>query len=586
MMSIFEFINETLFPGGKNLYITKWRFDMGRYFRVLVFFILCLSMISSVAACTNTRGEIEQINIEIVDKMPNMPPQFKMIDWSKRARDFDAYVFDFNIKGEFLPVIWWDKTRKNFDQDIIGLPAYIGDARQAGTDKHESITVLSALLGATLVGIDKSNQNGLNYIQMAKSYYNIDNGEGLILDTTDHDSGHSFWYELYPHILFYALAELYPNEPQLMEIVKKTADRWFEAVNIMCQGGKNINFNYNSFDFDTMTPNELGPSEPDGAAGLAWIQYAAYKAFKDEKFLKAADWTISFLENCENSPYYEILLPYGAYIAARMNAECNKSYDVEKLVKWCFNLDPMSARTISVTAGKWGDYYVDGLYVCWTDGHQYAFLMDTLSMAIPLVPLVRYDQRFAKSIGKWMLHAANNARLFYPDELPADNQSCPELEGNSKQVVAYEGLHSKWGAKEPYADGDARRLGWAGTDFGVYGSSHAGVFGGIISRTSDERILQLDCLKTDFFRDDAFPTYLYYNPYDKEKEIEINVGEGYKKIYDAISGKFIAYKVKGSAKVKIKGDSPLLLVIVPDGAKVEIEGGILKADGIVVDYNA
>ncbi len=41
----------------------------------------------------------------------------------------------------------------------------------------------------------------------------------------------------------------------------------------------------------------------------------------------------------------------------------------------------------------------------------YAFSMNTFITAMPMVPLVRYEDRYSREIGKWMLNAANAARL-------------------------------------------------------------------------------------------------------------------------------------------------------------------------------
>ena len=53
--------------------------------------------------------------------------------------------------------------------------------------------------------------------------------------------------------------------------------------------------------------------------------------------------------------------------------------------------------------------------------------------------------------------------------------------------------------KGPLAAGDAKDNGWAATNFGLYGSSFVGIYGGIIKKTNIEGILQLDCLVTDYY---------------------------------------------------------------------------------------
>ena len=51
------------------------------------------------------------------------------------------------------------------------------------------------------------------------------------------------------------------------------------------------------------------------------------------------------------------------------------------------------------------------------------------------------------------------------------------------------------------------------SDFSLYGSSHVGFLAAILQRTSDERILKIDCLATDFRHAKAYPTFLLFNPY-------------------------------------------------------------------------
>lgn len=562
---------------------------------VLIVFSLLLSVPDEIWAAQGTvktgnvtgftRVPAKQVRINRIESMPNIPPQFSMRNWKQVAEGFDRLAFDFDKKGSLLPLIWWDKAHRNFAQDTFGLPAYVGDNRQREGENHEGITAMSAVLGATLVGIDKSSQKGHDFVAMCKNYYNKDNGERVVLDLTNTDTGQTFWYEIYPGMLFFSLTHCYPNVAGMMEIMKDTAERWYDAAYEM--GGKTgePNFDYHAFDFDTMTPVDEAWTEPDSAAGIAWMEYMAYRKFKDKKYLKAADWGMQFLQGREDSPYYEILLPFGAYLSARMNAEEGRRYNTEKLVNWCFDIDAMSARPgIGVAAGKWGKTNVDGLYHVYGDRQFYAFTMNTFSMASPLVPLVRYDPGYARAIGKWMLNAANNARLFYGNAWPEDQQSSAFWKGDPDHVIAYEGLNQNWMAKTPYAMGDPLRWGWGETDFGIYGSSHVGIFGGIIARTNVEKVLQLDCLKTDFFRDKAYPTYLYYNPHSTTKTVSVDVGSAKADIYDAVSKKFLAVGVKGKAGIRLPANSAAVVVIAPAGGKVEYKDKKMLINSVVVDY--
>ena len=95
--------------------------------------------------------------------------------------------------------------------------------------------------------------------------------------------------------------------------------------------------------------------------------------------------------------------------------------------------------------------------------------------------------------------------------------------GDPERVIAYEGLRYEWDGKRPYATGDPVAMEWGpATNRGLYGSGYVGLLAGIIGRTNDEKILQLDCLATDFYRPPAYPTYLVYNPYDEKSGVPTN----------------------------------------------------------------
>src|SRR5690606_10689940 len=118
--------------------------------------------------------------------------------------------------------------------------------------------------------------------------------------------------------------------------------------------------------------------------------------------------------------------------------------------------------------------------------------MNTYDTMWPLVPMVRYDTRYANAIGKWMLNAANASKLFYPYEIPDSHQTLPEEKEYTKGVIAYEGLIKKAHFPEyehleaPIAIGDGPHWNKDNppvSQFSVYGSGHVGIAGSIISST-------------------------------------------------------------------------------------------------------
>ncbi len=549
--------------------------------------VLAFSFLLAAGGCGAGPGPVAQVAVPRVDAMPDSPPQFRMKDWKELALAFDAFAYAPGNLGIPEPFAGWDRNRRNFDEDLYGLLAYLGDNRSIEAGQHEAITTMAALVSATLVGIDKSDQDGLDYVSMVRNYYNKANGETVFLDMTNTVTGHSFWYEIFPNILFFMLYDLYPDTPGFEALARSVADSWYEAARVMCDGGKTPNFGYNSFRFSDRTPVSDRWMENDAGAGIAWLLYMAHVRFGDEKYLEAARWGLDFTQGLQENPFYEVLLPYGVTTAARMNAEQGTDYNLDRLLRWCFEMDGMAQRPITVTVGQWGDFAVDGLMAFFSDGKEYAFYMDTVNLMAALAPMVRYDQRYARAIGKWLLHASNNARLFFVDEIPAGNQNCMDvLEWNPGYTVPYEGLRSEWAGVKPMAMGDPRSLGWGQTNFAVYSGAFTGFLGGLVQRTDVERILRIDLDRLDFFRDASYPTWLCYNPYDETRTITLSLAEGKRSVYDTVSRRFLVRNTAGTARIPIPAGQAVVLVDTPADGVRSLDGTILTVDGIAVDYHA
>jgi hypothetical protein len=271
-----------------------------------------------------------QKRINKVQEMPNLPEPFMIKDWRETATQYDQFVYDFTKQGEYLPVGWWDKKHHNMQEDTFGLMSYVGKFSQGTDGSQEAINMMASVLSATLVGIDKSNQNGQNYVKMLQTFYNKDNGENVILNNPSTVSGQSFWYELLPQILFNALTYYYPDVENMESIMRQTADKTAEAVYEL--GGKynRSDFHYTAYDFHKKEPFSNGKwTEPDAAAGMALVEYLAYSKFKDPKYLQAAKWSMDFLQREPGNPMYEVLTYFAPYLAARMNVELNENYSIK-----------------------------------------------------------------------------------------------------------------------------------------------------------------------------------------------------------------------------------------------------------------
>jgi len=540
-----------------------------------------------------------QQSLDRVDQMANFPRPFRIIDFRRLAIKFDETVFDFNAKGKYWPLVWMDSSNKNFPQPVAGLYTAMGDVRQ-GPDHnsgmfHEALASMGAVLGASLVGIDK--RKGLNYAGMLRNYFNKETGWNIMMNNTCPEVallgggyGRDWWYDVYPNVLFYAICDLYPDEPGFDTMAHTIAEKFYLADSVL-RG----NYNYSFFDYAHMKPVKNNICvQPDVAAGHAYVLYAAYKKYNDIRYLNGARSALNALQSNSVNPTYEVLMPYGAFLAARMNADQGTSYDVKKMLDWSFDGTAVCREGWGILAGNWNGMDISGIVGSTVDHGGYGFLMNTYDAAIPLIPLVRYDQSYARAIGKWMLNAANAAKLFYPQYMPENHQTLFAEAGATKEVIGYEGIirHSSYkkydSLRGPVAQGDGPL--WVPgknpdvTQFSVYGSAHAGIFGSIIMRTNVPGILQLDLLATDFYHEKAYPSYLYYNPYKQVETVSVIMPSGGMDIYNTVTGTFILRNTH-TAKIKIRPDEAAVIVCVPPGGRQTITGNKMMINGIVVDYH-
>jgi autotransporter-associated beta strand protein len=535
--------------------------------------------------------------ISAVQGMPQIPNPFLMINWKAVTSNYDSFVFNYGRSGLYLPLITTNLQNPNFILPFFNLPAYVGETNES-TD-NQAITSMSAVLDASLVGIDKSDQNGTNWVIMMIQYYNHTYGLDVFFNNPL-STLQDFWYQLLPHILFAGLVDRYPATADIATRYSTTSgsasmnDMFFAAANKWygaCQGmGANSNnapnFNWNGYNFITGQPFTNTWVEPDGAAGVAWLEYMAWRHFgqTNTNFLKAADWSLQFMQNSGSNMLYEVLLPYGALTAVRMNAELGRNYDENKFINWCFTDNSYARSGWGVITGNWGRSDVNGLVGSVTDGGGYAFAMNTFEWAGTLAPVARYDQRFAHDLGKWLLNLANNARLFYSVYVPSNHQASPQWLNGTNNIISYEGLRNNWNGTNLYATGDAVVNGWAATDYAPYGGSYVGIMGALIGSTSDGQIPQIDLLATDYFKDAPFPTYLYYNPHATNATFTVNYGNGTNDILNIVTEQFLRTRAVGAVTLTLPPDTAAVVVVIPSSATIGTQGNYMYANGSVVDY--
>jgi len=713
----------------------------------LVRLLICTAAlaVAGIAAHLTAAEAARQSAIPRVAGMPNLPEPLAIRDWTQVTHDYIDFVFDFDRRGDHLPLVrWLDKNHS-----MVSIPAYIGGPRAP-----EAINYLGAVVSGSLIGLDMRNHRGYDWVAMGTNFFSEE--EGVYVNRLGQSTGKSFWYDIFPNVLCYQVDALYPNGSTRDQQARSAALKWYDAC--LALGGSTDppalpNFDHTGFRLATMQPTETGWIEPEAAAGIAWLEYMGWVRFKDPRFKVAADWAIQSLEDrpADKSPLYEVLLPYGALAAARMNAETGSHYDVGKLVNECFEPRgrPQARPGWGVISDRWQGQDVHGLVGSTTDGGGYAFAMNTFEWVGAIVPIARYDTRYAHDVGKWVLNLANAARLFYPDAHDAAHQSSYvwATAYDEHSAIAYEGIR-KWkrgavaasadyctshgrivqgsfastqarrevplelevleeepGAASPFEhvwefdlpnaarrwlvvdadriDGghlgnafrflysiapegpytsafsvsgvglvqfvelpeslrgklyvkakstdsvaprggqdqlavDAMSISYrsdvgpfaqgdqlvtfvdlldeatvpivlyrpavATTDLGLYGSSHVGILGGIIKRTNIEGILQLDLLKTDYYHANAYPTFLYYNPYDADRSVEVAVGSGATDVYDVVTNQFLQRNARGTAHVNISADSARVIVLAPSNEELRRDGKRTLIGDVVVRY--
>ena len=104
-------------------------------------------------------------------------------------------------------------------------------------------------------------------------------------------------------------------------------------------------------------------------------------------------------------------------------------------------------------------------------------------------------------------------RWFYPEYLPRENQSRPDLPA----MFPYERLSRDEKGHSPYATGD-----FAGHR-SIYGGAYVMWLDKMIQAQGDPWLLRWDLGKTNFMDPKLPPAFLYYNPWPEEKRVTVEI---------------------------------------------------------------
>ncbi|PKK93732.1 MAG: hypothetical protein CVV61_03170 [Tenericutes bacterium HGW-Tenericutes-6] len=548
--------------------------------------LLVLTAVSTMAcqSQTNDIAPVYQKGITRIEQFRSeLPENYNIIDFKERALQYDEMVFNFEATGTFFPLIWADET-----YDTYGISAYVGDYRQGLDGSQEAVTAIAAVLSATLLGIDKSNQNGQNFVRPLNVYFNEE--EQVVINNPSGNSRNiSMWYMIYPAILFTQVSMQYEEELQLRENTLKTIESWYQAYLVM----NDLNsFDYTGFDFEEMQPyrNHIW-REPDSAVGISLLMYYGYKLTDEEKYKDAAIASLDYIHSdYMGSSMYEILLTYGPYLAALYNLEFGTNFDVGKLFDQAFNGN-------SIPRGGWGmlndnyqGYAVSGLIGSITDGGGYAFSMNSFATGFIMAKTAKYDARYASSIGKWLNHLISNARYFFPDYAKDDNESmffseyateAQSFNQIAQNIFPYEGIRKSGNSKSPWFGGDPTVYNWAQTDFSVYSGASMGMIASLYEKTNVDGILKIDLNTGDFFND-SYPTYLMYNPNDEKETVLYTPKNQSVDLYDVVTETVVMTNVSTEVALDIESKDSIIIVEIPAGSELTKDGDLTKLGDVIL----
>ena len=510
-----------------------------------------------VAPANGGRRGRAQIPLARVAQFATQPEPFVLMDWRSRTAQLDAFILGAAARESGFT--WWTGANPTpllpAGSTTMAIASY-ANATSFKPGSSEGLPVMGSVLGAAVArvgvrNVTRAEAATLKYLSPV----------GIFRDFPDALTGGSFWYDVAPSIFATSLSDLFPESAKLRNLTRHSIGKWVSAAQKM-----QYNFTHTAFSFETSSPVNNGKwVEADAAAGIGWLSFMGSRlgsSAESPEQLDCARKSIGALEKMAWNPLYEMQLPFGALIAARLNAEEQGSVDVHKLLSWSFTPDEPTGNHLpgaptgvtrsgwGAVAGRWGDKTIDGLIGSSLDGDGYAFFGNTAWFFAALSPLPRYDYRFADALGKWMTAVAVNARYFYPDQL-GERQSGPINWGKDPDsVIPYEGLRKcdwsrpagkcltgpDWG---PFGTGqncgDAGVAAGSGkcrpvptipyqvsTDRGFYGGMYIGLIGGAVYATNHSNVLQFDLCANDRFAPASFPTALLYNPTASPQLVTMN----------------------------------------------------------------
>ena len=265
----------------------------------------------------------------------------------------------------------------------------------------EAMTLISALLSAQALGNDTLPVEEINRLAAKiEGYYSLDEGENIFLNYMDVKSRDlDFYQQVYPGLLYFMIMDRLEASENSDAILRQIAESWYEVVMDLGGNDRLVDFGYAGYDFTAREPfhreNQL---EPDGAAGIALIQYYAFQKYGDKKYMRAAQFCMDYLDRFDSHYGYRLLYLYTPYLAARLNAQEGFEYDVAKHM----------GNYLLPNESNWGwmgpENFASGMIGSRTEYGGTAYTYESIMGLAALIPMAKYETRYAKDIGKLVLH--------------------------------------------------------------------------------------------------------------------------------------------------------------------------------------
>lgn len=409
-------------------------------------------------------------------------PEERLLDFAKMADAFDAYVMD-PAHGVNLR----DKTGRQY------FASALETTDEGGLTCYGPVSMGKELRGSGLEELARS----------LKAYFN--ETYGLFLDGPGATLC-EYWYLMNVNALALALIQTrFAHDAEWLARVERTAASLRDMAH-------QINYDFNDQGYDYVAGKPFTRQniyrQPDAVGGYSYVMLLAWRMTGKDFCLAEAKTAIDRYTAFEKNPWYEV--PSGAMAvlaAARLEA---MGYRADTRKALGFVLD---SKIGLMATGRWGSVPVDGLMAGFcTEPAGQAYSMESMVTFPYVMPALRFRPDLAGEVARYALNAAANLRWFYPQYLPRDEQSRPDL----TPAIPYERLSREAHGKTPYAEGD-----FAGHR-SVYGGAYVMWLDKMVQPQGDPWLLRWDLTRTNFLDRDLPPTFLYYNPFAQSRTITIH----------------------------------------------------------------